>query len=247
MSKIAVLLSDFIRAESGDASAVFETRVQVAQSAVFHLLTSNNKTQWNMVTAACQMYADPKACAAALNEAGVNPATGKAWTTASAQVKKMHAVYAAYGAAIDSLELPSFVKGRPVAEIESIASDAALQVATLVTGALTVSPKEPLTDEAKAAKEKAKADKVAKAKAEQDALIAEQVAATVGGLSEVTLDDLVATIIRAVKTGMVDTGQLMDLYDAVTSVIDNDVEMAPLHVDPVLIDINTIGAPQLTA
>ena len=84
---------------------------------------------------------------------------------------------------------------------------------------------------------KRKIDKEAKAKKEQDDFIAAQVAATVGALQEVTIDYLVATMIRAIKTRQIDNGQMMDIYDAIGAVLDSTVEMAPLVRDVQMIQI----------
>jgi len=208
--KLNTLLSDFIRAESGIESAVFDTRFTVVYAAVFNLLQSNNKTQWNIVTEACKMYSDIKQCVAALADAeGNNPATGKKLLASNAGVKKMHSVYCAYQSAIVTLPaFPAFARGRAVADIEAIASDCALQVATLVTGALQVAPKEPVTEAEKAVKAQAKADKEATAKAEVEQTIRTE-AEKLANASVITLADMVRIVANALTQGMIDD----DSYD----------------------------------
>lgn len=199
MKLSAALLSDFIRAESGIESAVFDTRYTVAYSAVSHLLSSNNKTQWNMVTTACALYASAKECAVSL----ADPVSGKVPAVSASAVKKMNAVYLAYGAAIDSLTLPAFFKGRAASDIDTIASDAALQVATMVTGALQVAPKAPVTEDQKAEKLKVKTEKEAKAKAEVEQTIRTE-AERMANASVVTLADMVRIVANALTQGMLD-------------------------------------------
>lgn len=213
-----LMLSDAIRAEAGVGEAVFESRLSALYSAYYHVLKSNNKTQFNLVADACKRFAAPKECAA---ELGIK-------SVAAAAVKRMNAVYLAYGSALAAVTLPVYSKGRTAAELDALASDCALQVATIVTGAL-VPAAAPTVEEAEAKKAKAaaaKAEKEAKAKAEQQAAVDAKVA-DIAAASALTMADMVQAVANAVRMGLASVEQLETLNDALDAVAAN-VALVPV-------------------
>lgn len=205
-----IMLSDIVRAEAGSPEAVLDNRMAAVYTAAYHVLKSGNKTQFNLLTAACATYADIKACKEAL-----------ATTTTSAPVKRMHAVYLAYGAALSACGVPSLMKGAEHDAIDDAAACYATEFATLVTVALTPEAKVVKSAEEKAA---AKAEKEAKAQAAQaEADAAEQAAidakvAEIAVANALTMADMVQAVINAITLGMATPDQLTAISDALDAV-----------------------------
>lgn len=215
----SLMLADFIRAESGSPEAVLESRLSALYTAAYHVMKAGNKTQWNMVQTACATYADIKACKSALQA-----------TTATAPVKRMHAVYLAYGAAIAACGVPAMIKGATHEQLDDAAALYATEFATLVAVALTPEVKAVKTAEEKAA---IKAEKEIAAKQAADQAAAEEQAAIdakvaeIAAASALTMADMVATVINAVKLGLASTDQLQALSDALDSVA-ADIVLVPV-------------------
>lgn len=197
-----VMIADFIRADAGVQEAVFESRLSALYTAYYHVLKSGNKTQWNIVDAAVRQFADIKACKEALQV-----------TTSNNAVKRMHAVYLAYGAALAHVGVPTVMKGADHDAIDGAAATMATEFATMVQVALTPEAKAVPTEADKEAKKAAKAKAESEAKAATEAAIRTE-AEKLANANVVTLADMVRIVANALQSGMLDDDAVAVLADA---------------------------------
>lgn len=206
----SIMIADFVKAQAGAPEAQFDVILSAVYTAYYHILKSGNRTQFNLLETACTKYADVKQCKELVGANTVTPA-----------VKRAHAVYMAYGAALAQCGVPSVMKGATHEQMDDAAAILATEFTTSVTIALAPEAKVVKSDDEKA---KAKADKEAKQQAEQaqaEAEIAERVkaeAAKLAGAVEITLADMVRIVANAVRSGQLDTGAIQTLDAALDSV-----------------------------
>lgn len=218
-----LMLADHIRADAGIAEAVGERRLSAVYTAAYHIHKSGNKTQWNIVAAAVAQYADIKAVKEALDTSRITPA-----------VRRMHDVYAAYGAAIAHCGTPSLMKDATPEAMDEAAQLYATEFVSIVAGALA--PVAPVV-KSEADKAAAKAEKEAKAKAAEKAQ-ADAIKAKAQELAQSnvpTLADMVRTVANAIKQGMLDADALalidgaLDAVAVTTTMVTVDVAPEPAH------------------
>lgn len=213
-------LVDHIAAEAGKPEAQFDARLCALFSAYRHILKAGNRTQFNMVDVAIKQYSEVKACKEALQV-----------TTTTAPVKRMHAVYLAYGAALAHVGVPAVMKGADAAAIDATAEQMALEFATMVQVALAPEVKAPVSAEDKAAKKalKEKEEKaIAKQAAADQAALVQAEAQRLAQASVVTMADMVAIVANAAKSGMLDAEQLALLDGALDAVAAN-IQLVPVE------------------
>ena len=199
-----ILFSSFVAAQAGDASAQSDAIVSAAYTAFFHVLKGNNKTQIQLIETAVSTFRDIKAVKSHMGA-----------TTLTAPVKRFHAVYQAYGSALANVVFPTFIKGRPDAEMADIADRLAVEFASVVAAGLVVEIKAPKTDEEKVAAKASSEAKKAAAGAEMAQTIKTE-AEKLAQASVVTLADMVAIVANAMANGMLSREQvdaLSDSYD----------------------------------
>ena len=197
-----ILLSSFVAAQAGDASAQSDAIVSAAYTAFFHVLKGNNKTQIQLIETAVKNFADIK-----------NVKKHFAVTTLTAPVKRFHAVYQAYGSALEAVVFPPFIKGRPAAEMEDMAACLATEFASNVQAGLFVEAKITKSDEEKAASKAALDAKKAAAGVEMAETIKAE-AEKIAQSSVVTLADMVDIVINAMANGMLSKAQTVALLHA---------------------------------
>lgn len=205
-----VMIADFVRAQAGSAEAQFDVILSTVYTAYYHILKSGNRTQFNLLETACAQYNDVKQCKELVGASTLTPA-----------VKRAHAVYMAYAAALAECGVPAVMKKAEHEALDDAAALLATQFTTMVTIALAPEAKVVKSDDEKA---KAKADKEAKKQAEQeqaDAELEERVkaeAAKLAGAAAITLADMVRIVANAVRTGQLDTDAVQMLDAALDSV-----------------------------
>lgn len=225
----AATLVDFVRAEAGNSEARFDARFNAIYRAARGAMLSGQRTPFLTLAAQCAMYATPKACRALTDTPD----------RASSAATKAHAVFAAYGSALNAMSAPVRVKGEGDAHLAAIEGQATMyagEFAALVTQALAPAPVDTKAQaEAKAKREADKASKAAAAEQAAASAVREQ-AQVLAQASVMTLADMVRVVANALVTGMLDVEQVIAL--------DHALDACPLtaSVDIVVSDVEHIDA-----
>lgn len=202
-------IRDFVKAQAGHAESQFDLVLNAVYTAYYHVFKAGNSTQFGQLADDVKLYASINECKTAL-----------ATPRVTAEVKRFHAVYLAYGAALESCGSPRLMKKASADELDAAASAVAAEFASIVTVALA--PKADTKTEKQAAKEKA--ERKAKREADKQKEIGDAVAARMGEqaqMRELSADELVTLVCNMVKSGLMTPDQLAMLDSALDSVAAN--------------------------
>ena len=207
----AVLLSQFVAADAGSQEAQHDARLCAVYGAYLNAFKSGNKTQLMLVQSACETYATPKACRALTDTPD----------RASAAASRACKVYGAYKLALDACGIPALMKGASAEQVEAAATAIAGEFVGIVSAALYVDPKPGKSKEERAADKAAKeaeAAKLAKQAERQHKAAVQAEAQQIAAANALTLDDMVRSVVSAMRTGALSEEQLQQLDAALDAV-----------------------------